>query len=549
LHEHRQIEYNRDMSITRTRLRFSSILLIVILVCPLTSSVSGRGQTSCGVVDAIDYPVDSVSIVSDDFGMYRSGFNGRHSGIDINFDHYGDPVRAAARGRVTFSDPAGWDTEKGVVIVEHTMPDDSIVFTVYGHMEEINGHAFPNVGDCVDRGEVVGAEGHPSHSAPHLHYEIRKMEASTGGPGYWNVDPLDGGWMHPIDFTEQWRLRLNPSFRSILTAGGGPIAPPLRHEDGTVTFAEEYHLEQRSPESQTIWRLDIQGLTGIIDLPDGRILGSTTDDQVIIVDSARARFAASWKPNRGLQSPPLRLADSVVFLTADNRAVSYSVDGEVIWQTDPIGDHLERYAQSGDRLAVSAGQEQSFRLWVIDSTGKVLYQTTSQNPIMPIAAPQGGFYILTGGQIALLGPDTTLRPLMDVGLILGRDAQIARDPDGNVFLYPGQGQRIYSYTANGRQRWQAVLAFPATQPPLVGVGAGCLAYVLTADGGLLAYRASDGALRGFTSLYAGGNHGHPASRFLKVSPNDQVQFSAGYLSIATIDGPTLSDDCKPSTAH
>jgi hypothetical protein len=30
-----------------------------------------------------------------------------------------------------------------------------------------------------------------------------------------------------------------------------------------------------------------------------------------------------------------------------------------------------------------------------------------------------------------------------------------------------------------------------------------------------------------------------------VSPDDQVQFSAGYLSIATIDGPTLANvDCK-----
>src|SRR5262249_50901227 len=144
---------------------------------------------------------------------------------------------------------------------------------------------------------------------------------------------LDGGWMHPIDFTEQWRLRLNPYFRSMLTAGGGPVAVPLRHEDGTVTFVEEDHLEQRSAESQTIWRLDIQGLTGIIDLPDGRILGSTSDDQVIIVDSARARFAASWKPDRALRSPPLRLGDAIVFLTSDNRAVSYSVDGTVSWQT------------------------------------------------------------------------------------------------------------------------------------------------------------------------------------------------------------------------
>src|SRR5439155_21203225 len=150
-------------------------------------------------------------------------------------------------GRVTYSDVAGWDTEKGVVIIEHTFPpDDSVFYTLYGHMEEVNGHKFPRVGQCVEKGDVVGAVGHPSRGAPHLHYEIRTMRSSAGGPGYWPVDPLDGGWLHPIDFTEQWQLRLNPAFRSMITAGGGPTAPPLWQADGGAVFAEEYHMEQRS---------------------------------------------------------------------------------------------------------------------------------------------------------------------------------------------------------------------------------------------------------------------------------------------------------------
>src|SRR5262245_20989065 len=191
---------------------------LLVMIGILTASFASfqatpvRAQDAAAfvVVDAIDYPIDGVSIDHDDFGMYRAGFDGRHTGIDMAFDRYGDPVRAAARGRVTFSDPKGWDTEKGVVIIEYIFPDDSILFTLYGHMEELNGHNFPKEGQCVELGDVIGAVGHPSRGAPHLHYEVRKMKASTGGPGYWPVDPLDGGWLHPIDFTEQWQLRLSP---------------------------------------------------------------------------------------------------------------------------------------------------------------------------------------------------------------------------------------------------------------------------------------------------------------------------------------------------
>jgi murein DD-endopeptidase MepM/ murein hydrolase activator NlpD len=523
------------------------LVLLVLMMSFLSQLARAQGTNPCGVVDAIDYPIDGVSIENDDFGMYRAGFNGRHTGIDMAFARYGDPVRAAARGRVTFSDPAGWDTEKGVVIIEHVFPDDSIYFTLYGHMEEVNGRTFPKVGDCVERGQIIGSVGHPSRGAPHLHYEIRTKDAATGGPGYWYADPLDGGWLHPIDFTEQWRVRLNPAFRMIVTAGAGPTAPPLWNSDGTVTFAEQYHLERRDDHGDTLWRLDAQGLDGVVNLPDGRLLGRTTDDQIIIVDGANARFAASWKADRPLRSPPIRIGDSIVFVSDDNRVVSYDAAGKLTWQTDQLGTHIERYAQSGNHLAVSAGQDKGFKLWVIDPTGATVYQATAASPIIPVPTSNGGFIVMTGSQVGLLNADMALKPLMDVGQALNRDSQIAIDPAGNVVLYPGKGQTIYGYAANGGLRWQSKLPTPQLLTPLVGVGSGCLAYVLTYDGGLLVYRASDGALRGLATLYAGGVQGHPAARFLNVSPDDQVQFSAGYLSIATIDGPTLANDCKRSS--
>jgi murein DD-endopeptidase MepM/ murein hydrolase activator NlpD len=198
----------------RTALIF--ILLLILAAFPIHSTA--QGVDPCGVVDAIDYPVDGVSIENDDFGMYRAVFNGRHSGIDVAFGRLGDPVRAAARGRVTYSDPEGWDTEKGVVIIEHVFPDDHIYFTLYGHVVETDTIKLLKSGSCVEKGQIIAAVGNPSRGAPHLHYEIRTMEASTGGPGYWPVDPLIAGWLHPIDFTERWRLRLTPAYSAMLSA-------------------------------------------------------------------------------------------------------------------------------------------------------------------------------------------------------------------------------------------------------------------------------------------------------------------------------------------
>lgn len=523
-----------------SKLRVVSLLLVIILTAPI--SIAARAEQDCGIVDAIDYPIDSISIDHDDFGMFRAAGNGLHTGIDMAFDRYGDAVRASARGRVTFSDPAGWDTEKGVVILEHTFPDHSTFFTLYGHMEQTNGHTFPHLGDCVAKGDVIGSVGHPLHSAPHLHYEIRKMRASTGGPGYWSVDPLDGGWMHPIDFTEAWQLRFNPAFRAAFTAGSNPIAPPLLQTDGSAIFAEQAHLEQRSKNDESIWRLDVAGLTGIVNLPDGRVLGRTADDQIIIIGNGR--FVGVWKADRPLRSPPLRFGNQIVFLTADNGLVAYDTLGKVLWQSAPFSDRIARYVQSGDLLALSAEQAGSYKLWVVNAAGKTVYEGTAPVPITPVANPKG-LIVLVGTQVSLFGADLTLKPLVDVGQALGRNSQIAFDPRGNLVIYPGQGQRIFAFTASGGLRWQAILPLPPTQPPLLSIGSGCLVYALTADGSLLIYQADDGLLRGSTALYAGGIHGHVAARFLTVSSNDQVQFSAGYLSVATLDGPTLANtsDC------
>lgn len=516
-----------------------AVLLAAIAYTLPAHSIHAQGNDPCGVVDAIDYPIDGVSLEHDDFGLYRASFNGRHAGIDMAFDRYGDPVHAAARGRVTYADPNGWDTEKGVVIIEHVFPDDSLFFTLYGHMEPINGHPFPKVGACVEKGDVIGAVGHPSRGAPHLHYEIRRMDGNNGGPGYYALDPLDGGWLHPIDFTERWQLELKPEFRAALVASNGPLAPPIFEPDGGVIFAEAEHLERKTKTGDTLWRLGMPNLSGVAAASDGRLVVRTLDDQIITVDAGNSSIGAAWKADRALASPPIRVGNAVAFLSADNRVVSYTPAGRLAWQTDPLGDHIEGSLVSGDQLAISAGDSNGFRLIVIDATGKVLFQANAPAPIELAAAPDG-FYVMVAAQINHLDHALSLRPLMGIGQAIGRNAQIAVAPDGDVLLYPGHGARLFLYAPNGSLRWQTLLLGQPTQPPLLAIGNGCAVYALTADGALLAYGAKDGQLRGLAALYAGGSQGQTAARWLRMLPNEDVQFSAGYLSVVTISGSVLS---------
>ena len=114
------------------------------------------------------------------------------------------------------------------------------------------------------------------------------------------------------------------------------------------------------------------------------------------------------------------------------------------------------------------------------------------------------------------------------------------DSAGNITLYVGYGTQLFSFTPDGTRRWQTNLTSMPRQPPLLAASSGCLIYALTADGALLAFDGKNGQLRGITTLYAGGEHSHEAARWVHMLTRENVQFDAGYSSIATISGPELS---------
>lgn len=530
------------------------ILGAILLAAVPASFVIAQTPADCGVVTEIGYPVENISGRSDDFGLYRGRFGGLHTGVDLAFYRYGDPVYAVADGRVTYADPEGWDTEKGVVIVEHTFPDGSVFYSLYGHMEPIGDYFFPGVGQCVRKGNIVGAIGDPSLSAPHLHFEIRDFGPDDGGPGYWPVNPQEAGWEHPLDFIARWQLRLQTAsdrspYVTSVTGLIAPGVPPLVTEDGGLVMARARVVEGIGPEGVLRWRMELSSaVAGMILLPDGRILTRTADGTILLMRDGR--YIGLWTPDWKPVSGPYWLDDVVVFVTEDGALAGYTPEGILRWLAPLAEGQPGSVAVSADgRLAVSIrlSTPEAAPSWhVVAADGRVLYQVAA--PATPYAtfSPAGDAYLLAGDQLYHISAGYVPVPLARLPQAAGRSVALAADSAGNVYVFMALDQGVlYAYAPDGTLRWQAILPGEHRQPPLLAVGRDCLLYALAADGTLYAISATDGATLGQARLYAGGAAGHPNARLLEILPGpaeegERVRFGTGFLTVATIDGHLLA---------
>ncbi|MBI4318703.1 MAG: M23 family metallopeptidase [Chloroflexi bacterium] len=141
-----------------------------VLVIPV-----GRQTASTRGARGIDLIWPMRGNITTYFGERDSVYvGGAHSGLDIAA-RTGDPVRAAARGRVVTAwkrpDNVGWH-----LIVDH----GGGYATMYSHLSKF----LVDVGDFVEQGQIIALAGDTGFSTgPHLHFELR-----FGGQ---YQDPLD----------------------------------------------------------------------------------------------------------------------------------------------------------------------------------------------------------------------------------------------------------------------------------------------------------------------------------------------------------------------
>lgn len=515
--------------------------LLLVLIVPVYGQDAGA---VCGVVDAIDLPVDHLDPDFDDFGLYRERWGGLHTGIDLAFNRYGETVRAAMRGRVTYSDPLGWGTERGVVVVEHIFPDNSIAYSVYGHMEETETVTFPGVGRCVERGQIIGTIGDPERSRPHLHYEIRTILPEDGGPGYVNTNPLGEGWYHPLDFTYLWRARLSPAFVEYVTFKSAPIVPPLPLDDNRYVVARNRFLEVVRTPDQSLWSVEAGAdIVGVAALPDEALIAQTTSGQVLVLQNGR--YVALWTIENAAGSF-VALGSTLIFPTYDG-LVAYDTNANLLWSLQLDVSRVEYIGQSGDVLLLVARGRDGTYGYVVNAAGDLLFDTRF-NSIPIITAQSNGVWLaMDGGQIDRItatGRTLLNETLAQRGIRPGRTAGLTFDVLGNLYLWDGDGA-LMALDADGGIRWQVDYVSSASLQvsPLLRTDYGCLLYVLDAAGELLVYATADGERITSIPLYTGGLRSRSLTgRMLTVDAVGYVTVGGGFLTLFTLDGQILGGD-------
>jgi murein DD-endopeptidase MepM/ murein hydrolase activator NlpD len=116
-----------------------------------------------------------------DYAKYDCGYV-YHPGIDFNKDGTsgnGDldqPVYAIANGRVIFSG-AGGSSWGDIMLIEHTLPNGTKVWSQYGHVKNRSVSS----GSTVSKGQQIAKVGNANGAwHAHLHFEIRKTSMSAG---------------------------------------------------------------------------------------------------------------------------------------------------------------------------------------------------------------------------------------------------------------------------------------------------------------------------------------------------------------------------------
>lgn len=538
-------------------------LLLILMISLLTTPVHAAPRTQaniatpCGVVDAIDYPVDTLYTGTiargwDDFRRFRQRFGGIHVGLDVAFHRLGDPVYAAARGRVTYSDIEGWDINKGVVVVEHVFPDGTIYYSLYGHVEETETVSLPPVGTCVERGQIVGTVGWPETGAPHLHYEIRRILPGDGGPGYIDGNPLEAGWLHPLDFTFLWQARLQPGFVSAQTFTEAPSLPPLSLPDGTNVLAAGESLQARDASGTLRWQVTTDGaITGMAALDGGRVVAQTETGQVSVL--ANGRYDALWRVDTLDVRLPFVIvrrgvAQRVVFAASNGALYAFDATGDTLWRLESADSNVQPTqlipAANAATIAYIVRDNGRSLLRIVDADGAIIHTTESAGE-MVITPLADGWRVLAGGALQQIDATGDVTPLaQNVTPAPGRGATMAVDRTGVTYLYMDDAARtLLAVDAAGAVRWRQRFAAGGDAPPLLATDAGCLLYALDSAGTLSVMNAATGETVARRNLYAGGARTRQLSgRLLRVDSRNQVTVSAGFLSLVTFDGAILGAD-------
>lgn len=485
-----------------------------------------RAQDQCGVVTTMSFPVDrSVFHIAQDFGVPSPRHQGRyHTGEDYSAGRgggLGQPVRAIADGRVTYSAPTGWGRDGGVVIVEHTFPDGTVAYSQYGHMMETESYLFPARFTCVKAGDVVGAVGN-ARPAPHLHFEIRTNQPDVPGPGYTSEIPTALGWRVPSQFVVNWGTWLSPAHLWHVETPGRLLVPPFDIPGQGMLLLDATRLRFATPDGRVLWRINLDrpalGLTSadglpLLMYPDGLM-------QIINLDGTVGEIR---ELGFALDGRPIPAGDLLLLHTPDNTLVALGADRLTpVWQLADVPPLKQAFAAPTLLGLVTQGDE----ILSVGYDGALLDRAQLTGPASLSAAVGGGLLAYTQGGLWRVDSTGTWALALETAPAPGETGAALDAGDGRMFTLnqtTDTNALLSAYDLNGAVLWNAELADVSGAASLARYGDVLL--LTTTHGNIVAARL-DGGLCSTARIYGDGRslvwHSLDADGTLRVMLGDQV---------------------------
>ena len=483
-------------------LRLSALSLLIMFIFTTTSAA----QDQCGVLDSISYPIDTNTFqLAQNFATSNPRHQGKfHTGEDWfggRGSSLGQPVRAAARGLVTYSSPSAWGVDGGVVIIRHTLENGDFLYTQYGHLEQTDNIRFPPRLGCIDAGEVIGVVG-DARPAPHLHFEVRVYSTSNPnpgdnpGPGYTRTDPVLLGWRRPMQIITNMQAQLNRGYEwSATLTNFIQNPPPFILNDSSLIVIDGDRLRRITSDGRVLWRVGLSSPAVSIHGYEAQTYVTFNDGRVVQVDVENGNFLEAWQvDNFQPDSAPLKLDNTRLYHTSTDELVAISPDGrEILWRTPDI-PAFSQGTISGNLIGLVIDNQ----LWTFTRDGVLLDQADLADGVSLaphidgglIAYTQGGlWHINTSGEWSILLSDVA------PGGVSSASVQLS---DGRFYFT--DSANLYAYDAAGQLSWQAQL--PQTLSGQVGMTHdGDHRLMITSTHGNLIVTRDSGGICGFTQLY------------------------------------------------
>lgn len=474
-------------------------MLLSLLVLTLNVSPARAQTNTCKTADTVNYPVDTTTFhLVQDYGTASFRHQGRfHTGEDWfgGRDSLGAPVRAMANGRVTYSSPRGWGRDGGAIILEHTLPDGSVLYSQYGHVAESDTVKFPARLTCVEAGAVIAVIG-DVRPAPHLHFEIRVPgigSADNPGAGYTRANPETENYRRPAQMIANSQARLHRAYAWHVTLSTyGMNVPPLVLSSSEMLVIDGGLLRRITNDGRVLYRVPTERPAVSITGYQANPLVTYADGTMGFVDFDGVP-GESWKLDFTPDMPPLLMGESLLFHTTLNELVAVAPDRRnFLWWVEGVPPYSRAYV-GVSLIALVINQE----LWLISHNGEIVDKALLRNGADMATYRDGALVVYTERglwRVNAQGEWSELIPDVPAG---GGASAVAITSDGRVYLM--DGANLYAYSRLFTLDWQAQLPFPVTGQASMN-HYGDILLITSSHGDIIAAHDA-GGICGFTRVY------------------------------------------------